>query len=143
MPVGADGIVIDSSLAAAWLFADEVTSETEALLDALENGRGLVPTLWHFELTNMLVQAERRKRLGSDDASALLGFIDSLPIETDSEAPASRRRDVWVLARRHKLTSYDAVYLELAIRAGLPLATRDQDLIRAATECGVSVLPKP
>lgn len=143
MPVGADGIVIDSSLAAAWCFGDEATPQTDAILHALEEARGLVPTLWHFELTNLLVQAERRKRIGSDDATALLGFLDSLPIETDPEAPASRRRDVWVLARRHKLTSYDAAYLELAIRAGLPLATRDQDLARAATECGVSVLPKP
>jgi len=142
MPVGADGIVIDSSLTAAWCFGDEATSQTDALLRSLEDTRGLVPALWHFELTNMLVQAERRKRIGSDDATALLGFLDSLPIETDSEAPASRRRDVWVLARRHKLTSYDAAYLELAIRAGLPLATRDQDLARAAVECGISVLPK-
>lgn len=143
MPVGADGIVIDSSLAAAWCFGDEATPQTDALLHSLENKRGLVPALWHFELTNMLVQAERRKRIASVDATALLGFLDSLPIETDSETPASRRRDVWTLARRHGLTSYDAAYLELAIRAGLPLATRDQALARAATECGVSVLPKP
>jgi predicted nucleic acid-binding protein len=143
MPVGAEGIVVDSSLAAAWCFADEASPETDAVLRSIEDTRGLVPALWHFELTNMLVQAERRKRIGSADATALLGFLDSLPIETDSEAPALRRRDVWVLARRHKLTSYDAAYLELAIRAGLPLATRDQDLAGAAKECGVVVLPKP
>jgi predicted nucleic acid-binding protein len=94
-------------------------------------------------MTNMLVQAERRKRIGSDDATALLTFFDSLPIDTDSEAPASRRRDVWILARRHKLTSYDAAYLELAIRTGMPLATCDEALAAAAIECGVSVLPKP
>lgn len=143
MPAAADGIIIDSSLVAAWCFGDEATPETDALLSALEASRGLVPALWHFELTNMLVQAERRKRIGSADAAALLGFLDSLPIDTDAEAPASRRRDVWILARRHKLTSYDAAYLELAIRTGLSLATRDQALADAAIECGVSVLPKP
>jgi predicted nucleic acid-binding protein len=79
-------------------------------------------------MINMLVQAERRKRIGSDDATALLLFFDSLPIDTDTGTPASRRRDVWMLARRHKLTSYDAAYLELAIRAGMPLGTRDQAL---------------
>jgi predicted nucleic acid-binding protein len=142
MPVGADGIVIDSSLVAAWCFGDEATPQTDALLRSLEDSRGLVPALWHFELTNMLVQAERRKRIGPTDATALLGFIESLPIDTDAEAPALRRRDVWVLARRHKLTSYDSAYLELAIRAGLPLATRDRALADAAMECGVSVLPK-
>ncbi len=143
MPVGADGVVIDSSIAAAWCFGDEATPQTQAMLRSLEDVRGLVPALWHFELTNMLIQAERRKRIGADDATALLGFLDSLPIETDSETPALRRRDVWILARRHKLTSYDAAYLELAIRAGLPLATHDQALARAAMECGVAVLPKP
>jgi predicted nucleic acid-binding protein len=143
MPVGADGIVIDSSLAAAWCFGDEATPQANALLRHLKDKRGLVPALWHFEMTNMLVQAERRKRIGSDDATALLTFFDSLPIDTDSEAPASRRRDVWILARRHKLTSYDAAYLELAIRTGMPLATCDEALAAAAIECGVSVLPKP
>jgi predicted nucleic acid-binding protein len=142
MPAGADGIVIDSSLAAAWCFSDEATPQTDALLRSLQDTRGLVPSLWHFELTNMLIQAERRKRIGSDDATALLVFFDSLPIETDTEAPAARRRDVWVLARRHKLTSYDAAYLELAIRTAMPLATRDEALAGAAMECGVSVLPK-
>lgn len=143
MPAGVEGIVIDSSIAATWLFDDEATPATDALLHSLEQTRGVVPALWHFELTNMLVQAERRKRTGSDGATALLGFIDGLPIETDSELPGTRRRDVWVLARRHKLTSYDAAYLELAVRSGLPLATLDRQLADAASECGIPVLPKP
>jgi predicted nucleic acid-binding protein len=143
MPGGADGIIIDCSMATAWCFGDEATPETDVLLHSLRSTRGVVPTLWHFELTNMLVQAERRKRIGSDDATALLAFFESLPIETDPEAPASRRRDIWILARRHKLTSYDAAYLDLAIRAGMPLATRDEALADAAIECGIRVLPRP
>jgi predicted nucleic acid-binding protein len=142
MPGGAKGIVIDCSLAAAWCFSDEATPEADAVLKSLENVRGLVPALWHFELSNMIVQAERRKRLSSAEAFALLGFLDGLPIETDREEPARRRRDVWSLARQHKLTSYDAAYLELAIRTGFPLATRDAALASAAASCGVSVIPK-
>ena len=142
MPAGVDGIVIDSSLAAAWCFGDEATPQANTLLRSLKDMRGLVPALWHFEVTNLLVQAERRKRIGSEDATALLAFFDSLPIETDSETPGSRRRDVWILARRHRLTSYDATYLELAIRAGMPLATCDKAMADAATECGIPVLPK-
>jgi predicted nucleic acid-binding protein len=93
-------------------------------------------------MSNALLQAERRKRIIAADVTAIWALVDNLPIETDPESPARKRRDVWSLARQHRLTVYDAAYLELSIRTGLPLATRDADLAGAAESCGVPVLPK-
>ncbi len=133
--------VLDCSIAAAWLFDDEATTQTDDLLKQLRNGSAFVPNLWHLELGNVLVQAERRKRITSAQISTRLELISRLPIETDTETDSRAFREILALARTETLTTYDAAYLELAIRRGLPLATQDNTLIRAANRVQIRTLP--
>lgn len=133
--------VLDCSVAVTWLFADEATPETDALLDRLKEGAATVPDLWRLELGNVLAQAERRRRI---DASRIASYVDllaQLPIDVDAETGERALREILALARQENLTSYDAAYLELAMRRGVPLATLDRALIRAARGVGVDTLP--
>jgi len=133
--------VLDCSIAAAWLFEDEATAQTDDLLQQLRDGRAFVPNLWHLELGNVLVQAERRKRITSTQISTRLELISRLPIVTDTETDSRAFREILTLARTETLTTYDAAYLELAIRRGIPLATQDKALISAANHINVQTLP--
>jgi predicted nucleic acid-binding protein len=123
----ATGLVLDASAAAAWLLPDE---------DGPDIGDGPlhVPWLFWFEIRNILVVAERRGRLEPGIAEAFLEALDLLGPEVDA-LPSST--EVLRLARDHRLTAYDAAYLELARRRTLPLATRDAALARAARSAGV------
>ena len=134
--------VLDCSIAAAWLFEDEATTQTDDLLEQLRNGSAFVPNLWHLELGNVLIQAERRKRITSAQISTRLELISRLPIETDTETDSRAFREILTLARSETLTTYDAAYLELAIRRGTPLATQDKILIRAANRVQIQTLPE-
>jgi predicted nucleic acid-binding protein len=125
-------VVIDASVTAAWCFADEATDASRALHRSLPHREVLVPLLWHAESANLLLTAERRGRVPSERASELLELLTDLPIETDTET-ARIRGPVFRLARAQGLTVYDAIYLDLAVRRGIGLATRDKDLRRAAT----------
>ena len=133
--------VLDCSVAAAWLFEDEATAETDALLDQLANGAALVPLHWRLELGNVLVQAERRGRITPAQVAASVEFVNRLPIEVDAETDTRSFREVLALARSTNLTTYDAAYLELAQRRGLSLATQDRALVRAALGLKVTTLP--
>ena len=133
--------VLDCSVAAAWLFEDEATAETDALLDQLANGAALVPLHWRLELGNVLVQAERRERITPAQVAASVEFVNRLPIEVDAETDTRSFREVLALARSTNLTTYDAAYLELALRRGLSLATQDRALVRAALGLKVTTLP--
>ena len=133
--------VLDCSIAAAWLFEDEAKPETDALLVQLRDGGAFVPNLWHLELGNVLIQAERRGRITSSQISTRLELITNLPIVTDAETDGRAFREIVTLACNHLLTTYDAAYLELAIRRGVPLATQDKALVRAATRTKVPTLP--
>ena len=135
------GFVLDCSIAAAWLFDDEATAQTNDLLEQLKDGRAFVPNLWHLELSNVLIQAERRKRITSTQISTRLELISRLPIVTDTETDSRAFREILTLARTEELATYDAAYLELAIRRGTPLATLDKALIRAANRVEVQILP--
>jgi len=95
-----------------------------------------------MELGNVLIQAERRQRLSAADTSTRLDLIGALPISTDDRKPDGALLQVVTLARAESLTAYDAAYLELAMRKGLPLATKDQALVKAARNCGVASLPR-
>jgi predicted nucleic acid-binding protein len=132
-------IVIDASIALAWCFEDEASEETDAVAqDVIANG-GLVPSLFHLELANVLLQAERRGRISASEIAQRLDLIAQMPIETDLQTVGRAWSETLSLARAHKLTSYDAAYLELASRKGAILATKDKALAGAAHQIGVVV----
>lgn len=135
------GFVLDCSVAVAWCFEDEASPETDAVLERVRDEGALVPALWHLELGNVLVQAERRKRLTAADSTTRLELIADLPIATDDETPHRALREVLTLARAEGLTTCDAAYLELAMRKGLPLATKDRTLREAAKRSGIVSIP--
>jgi len=133
--------VLDCSIAAAWLFDDEANAKTDDLLRSLNNRGAMVPSIWHLELGNVLVQAERRKRITSAQIASRIELLNSLPITTDTETSGRAFRETINLARKNTLTTYDAAYLELAMRTNNPLATLDKALTRASHQNNVVTLP--
>ena len=121
--------VLDASIAGCWAFEGEDASLGTAALKRLASGNAHVPSLWWFELRNLLIVNERRGRIAEQDTAAFLNFIGRLPITLDNRPDGIA---LLALARRHRLTVYDAAYLELAIREDLSLATLDASLARAA-----------
>jgi predicted nucleic acid-binding protein len=134
-----NALVIDSSVAPTWCFEDEASQRSDALLEHVRDEGAVVPGLWHLEVVNVLLQAEKRGRITAADIAMRLELIAELPIDTDNETAARAWREILALARAEGLTTYDAAYLELAIRRGLPLLTKDQALIAAAQRTGVAV----
>jgi predicted nucleic acid-binding protein len=134
------GFVLDASVAVAWCFDDEGTPAAWALLDRLDTAQGYVPALWALEIGNILLGAERRRRITQARAVLFLGILGDLDIRVDPDLPGRALRDVLPLARERGLTTYDATYLELAMRLGLPLATKDAALIRAAKALRIRTL---
>lgn len=132
--------VVDCSVAAAWCFEDEATPQTEALLDRLEADTAVVPALWHLELANVLALSERKGRITPARAAQFIALLGELSIEVDDQTQARALGEILNLARAHKLTSYDAAYLELAMRLGIPLASNDGPLRAAAQKLGVKLL---
>ena len=137
----AGDLVLDVSLSCAWCFADEASEAAWAILSRLESAEAHVPSLWLWETGNVLVQAERRGRITAAAIRSFLGLLEALPIHIDHAGITTIWHDTLALARAHRLTSYDAAYLELALRLGLPLASRDQALQAAARSEGVPLLP--
>ena len=122
----------------AWCFEDETTEYTESVLSDLSEGVGaLVPAIWPYEVTNVLIVAERRKRIAQNKVIQFVKELQSFDITVDPQNSARIFRDVMTVAQMHRLTAYDAAYLELAIREGLPIATLDGNLRRAAVSAGV------
>jgi predicted nucleic acid-binding protein len=136
----AGDLVLDVSLSCAWCFADEASEGAWAILERLQTNRAQVPALWLWETANVLVQAERRGRISPAASRTFLGLLEDLPISVD-QATTSAWHHTQALARSHHLTSYNAAYLELALRCGLPLASRDKALQAAARAEGVPLLP--
>lgn len=128
--------VLDCSVTMAWMFRDEATDATDRLRDMLNDDRALVPALWPTETANALLVATRRKRIAEGDLPQLRMQLNSLPIDVDPISTERTWGPVLDLAQEHRLTVYDATYLELAIRRGLPLATLDDDLLTAARRMG-------
>ena len=121
--------VLDASVTATWFLSDETSETADAALDQLIDGAASVPSLWWFEVRNLLVMNERRGRHTGVGLETFLDYLTDLAIHLDY-SPSSP--EVLRLARQHRLTVYDASYLELAQRLELPLASLDTDLIRAA-----------
>lgn len=129
--------MLDASIAAAWLIDDEAVQRAFGTLDRVRQEGGLVPPLWHFEIGNALVVAERRKRLPEGGAGARLAALGQLPISTDQTPDLQATIE---LAIAHGLSLYDATYVELGKRHSLPLATLDRSLAHAAREEGLQVI---
>jgi len=130
-------LVIDSSLAAAWCFPDERSDYTNAILQAISAPlEAIVPRLWAYEVRNSVLMGLRRKRITHADAQEFFESIKGLPIRLAD--PVSYDA-VFSLADRHGLTVYDAAYLDLALREGLPLASLDNALCKAASNSGVAL----
>ena len=127
-------LVIDASVAAAWLFDDEDDRRATAALARIETDAALVPQLWHLEVRSALLAAERRGRIHADEIDDRLRWLRELPVRTDAEPDFA---DAFALARTRRLSFYDALYLELARRRGAALATLDAALARAADAEGV------
>lgn len=133
------GIVVDASVAAAWCFDDEVSPFTEAALDDVVRTGARVPALWLVEMTNVLVMAERHGRLDAQRVDRFVEVLLALPVIVDHGEPGVLVPAVVRIARAQRLTAYDAAYLELAMRVGLPLATRNTSLRAAADRVGVAL----
>lgn len=129
--------VIDASVAACWAFDDEDQPLARRVLDRLRDERAIAPALWWFEMLNIMAVNERRGRLSAADAAGFLRIVGRLGIATDRTPDDAA---ILSLARRHRLTAYDAAYLELALREGVPLATLDQALARAAATEGCALI---
>jgi len=135
------GFVADASVAAAWLIESQSTQATDQLLVEAETGTSIhVPVLWMFEIANTLLILKRRRRIdqqGYDQARLDLARLRPV---VDMEGGQSALSSVCELAERYDLSVYDAVYLELALRRRLPLASRDAALNKAAKRAGVRTL---
>lgn len=140
---GSETLVIDCSVTMAWYFKDEANPYSDAVRRALATERAAVPALWPLEVANVLLMGERRKSSTQAQATKWLRFLTALPIAVDSQPPILAFDPILNLARSHKLTAYDAAYLELAIRLGLPLAARDDALEKAAQSVGVPLFVPP
>lgn len=118
-----------------WCLADETDDYADQVLGSLDRAEAVVPSLWEFELCNGLLMAERRGRLDQAGVQRALALFEGLPIVVDCTPRA--RSDLVGLGRQHNLTAYDAAYLDLALREGLPMAALDLRLKAAARQAGV------
>ncbi len=130
------GLVVDASIVVAWLFSDESEPRADRALNRLVEDGALAPQLWHLETRNSLLTAERRGRLSMSGVKNRLDALKGLPIRTDVDPDLQSAFD---LARAHKLSIYDALYLELAKRESAELATLDGALGKAALAEGVQL----
>jgi predicted nucleic acid-binding protein len=131
-------VVLDCSVAMAWCFADEYSDYAQQVLKSLGMTTPFVPSLWRYEVANVLVVAERRGRIAAADSDRFLELLTCLRIIVDDGGAAAWKATL-TLARRTGLAAYDAAYLELALRGGLPVATLDERMRKAAIEHGVAV----
>ncbi|GHU11373.1 ribonuclease VapC [Betaproteobacteria bacterium] len=132
--------VLDNSVCMCWLLPPEkATDATYALnvLETLTEAEAYAPSLWALEVANVIARAEGKKIITEARAQTFISFLERLKITTDAETTVHALGDTLNLARRYKLSAYDASYLELALRLGLPLATLDADLSKAAQKIGV------
>ena len=136
--------VLDTSIALKWFLEDENDRDYSlAILRSLSDGcRPVVPWLWYYEIANALLIQVHRKRIVVADMTAFLSVIGEMAIDIDAPDKLAILR-LPILARKHRLTSYDAAFLELAHGLHLPLATNDKELLRTSAECGVELLPMP
>lgn len=133
--------VLDASAALAWVFQRtdlNEASRARAYLERLTVDEALVPELWHLEVANALVVAQRREAISTARVHDFLARLGALPIRTQPATFADRRERLFNLGREHGLSAYDATYLDLAMETGAALATFDRRLASAAERAGVA-----
>ena len=131
--------VLDCSVTMAWLFPDEATEATERLRESLIETRAFVPSLWPVEVGNVLLTATRRGRIRADEWPQIRAYLQALPIEIDPVSTSRTWGTSLELANAHRLSLYDAMYLELAVRLRMPLVTLDRALRSAGQTVGLDV----
>jgi predicted nucleic acid-binding protein len=132
--------VLDCSVTMRWCFHDDATRYAEHVLQRLSTEEACAPSLWALEVANVLLVAERRRRLTPADSSRFVSLLQTLPIRVAAETALHVWSDVLPVARAHQLSAYDAAYLELAMRLGCPIATLDENIRHAAKPLGVPLL---
>jgi len=136
--------VLDNSVTMRWFFGDgkpQEISYAAKVLDAMKNTRGLVPVTWGLEVANVIARAEAKNLVTEARSAEFLEMLEGLDIDVDSATFTRAMSDTLQLARRYRLSAYDASYLELALRLGIPLATLDVDSQVAAKKAGVKKFP--
>lgn len=135
--------VADASVTIGWVHPTQATPETEEMLDALIDGAVLeVPALWPLEVASALLVLERRRKLEPEERATALDWLRMLPVRIDQEGASLAFSRLTELAERHQLSTYDAAYLELAMRRRRPLACKDGALEKAAKRAGVRLWGK-
>ncbi len=133
-------VVVDASMTLAWFFQDERTESVNGVLTFVAQNGALVPFHWRTEVANTFLMAERRSRVTADFVDRSLKDLESLQLETDQNSAEVIWGETRRLAAANRLTIYDAIYLELALRTKFPLATLDKQLAKAATDSGVKLM---
>ena len=136
----AEHFVLDNSIVMSWCFKDETNDYAEIVLSRLTKATAVVPSIWPLEVVNVLLVAERQKRLSKSDSIRFITLLSQLPIVVEYERPEMMMKELLSLARANGLSSYDASYLDLAMRNGVPIATLDTKLINAAKKSDVPIL---
>lgn len=132
-----ESFVLDNSIVMSWCFKDETNEYADTVLERLSEANAFVPSIWPLEVVNVLLVAERKKRLRVADSFRFIRLLSQLPIIVEHERPEIIMVDLLALARTSNLSSYDASYLDLSMRKGLPIATLDTRLIEAARMASV------
>jgi len=132
--------VVDASITLAWCFEDELSQRADQVLDRLTREDAVAPSIWPLEVANGLRSAERRNRLAAGELPGLRQLLTALPIRVEPVSLDSALSEVLEMARALELTAYDAAYLAVAVRRGLPLATIDDRLRDAADRAGIELL---
>ena len=133
-------ITVDTSVTMAWCFRDEATPYARSVFARLRTTGAVAPVIWTLEVANALLMGERRQRLTQNDVVRFIQILRGLPITVDDQGVAGALGPILHLARAQNLTAYDASYLELALREGLPLATQDNRLRAAASAIGIPLV---
>lgn len=131
--------VVDTSVVMSWCFEDEGNGYAETVLESLESAEAIAPAIWPLEVGNVLLVAERKKRLGQAASVRFLSLLGALPITVEQEPSERMLKEILSLARTLGLSTYDASYLDSAMRLDLPLATLDAALANAAKKSGVQM----
>ncbi|MHB8406466.1 MAG: type II toxin-antitoxin system VapC family toxin [Gammaproteobacteria bacterium] len=132
--------VLDTSVTMRWFFGDGKPSElayAREVLEAMKSAAALVPITWGLEVSNVIAKAEAQRLVTEARSEAFLEMLKGVDINSDTATFKQALSDTLQVARRYQLSAYDASYLEIALRAGLPLATLDEDLQKAARKAGV------